>query len=142
MILFASLSNLPTRFRNVSMVTIWPSIVHAKGPIQTSLGMSKPSPNTVHAKHMVSHSLLNGVSLTLSRMQTSHSLTSHQGMVGWSGCHIGRTSYMRIVHFHQYWKMAMGPMTCWTCLNAKLFDEGSNFKLFTIRNPYYWTTNL
>jgi hypothetical protein len=32
----------------VSMVIAWPLIVHAKGPIWTSLGMFGPSPNTMH----------------------------------------------------------------------------------------------
>ncbi len=138
MILFASLSSLPTRFHKVLMVTAWPSIVHAIGSIRTSLGMSGPSPNTVHARRMVSRSLLNGVSLLLSWMQANHSSTSHQGMVGWLGCHIRRTSCMRIVHLHQYWRMATGPVTCWTCLKARLVDEGLNFRLFTIKNLIIW----
>jgi len=134
MTLFASSNSLPTMFYNVLIVTVWPSIVHAKGPIRISLGTSRSLPNTVQARRMVSRNLLNGVSLALSWMQVSHSLALHQGMVGWSGCHIGRTSYMRIVHLHQYSRMAMGPVTCRTCSKATLVDEGFDFKLFTIRN--------
>jgi hypothetical protein len=134
MILFASSSSLPTRFCNVLIVTAWPSIVHAKGPIQTSLGTSGPSPNIMQARRMVSRRLLNGVSLALSRMQASHSLASPQGIAGWSGYHIGRTSCMRIVHLQQYSRMVMGLVTCRTCSKARLVDEGSDFKLFMIRN--------
>lgn len=96
--------------------------------------MSGPSPNTLHARRMVSHSLLNGVSFALSRTQANHSSVSHDGMAGWSSCHMGRTSCMRIVHLHHYWIMVTGFVTCQTCLKARLVDEGSDFKLFTIRN--------
>jgi hypothetical protein len=134
MTLFVSLSNLPTKFHNVSMVITWPSIVHLKKPIWTNLGTFGPSTNIVHARRMFSHSLLNDVSLALSQMQASHSSSSHQRMVGWLGSHLGCTSCMKIVHLYQYWRMVMGLVTCWTCSKARLVDERSNFKMFTIRN--------
>ncbi len=131
---FASLNNLWTRFRNVLMVTIWPSIMHANRPIQTSLGMYRPSPNTVHARLIVSCNLLNGVSWALSRMQASHSLASFHGMDGWSSCHIGRANYRKMVHLHQYSIMVIGHVTCWIGSKARLVDEDTNSKLFTMRN--------